>query len=179
MRPAGLTIREADRGDIPALAALERACFGEDAFSPRQLRYLVARAKSLCLTARLAGQDAPGVATSFETSLETREDAAQLKPAGEALAGEIIVLRSARHGHGRIYSLAVAPACRGRGIASALLEAGMAHLRAWGARRVFLEARMDNEAALALYRKAGFLPRGERAGYYHDGAPARLLARAL
>ena len=52
-----------------------------------------------------------------------------------------------------------------------------------GAFRAFLEVAADNEAAVALYRQAGFAEAGRRTGYYRrpDGTriDACLLARDL
>jgi ribosomal-protein-alanine N-acetyltransferase len=68
----------------------------------------------------------------------------------------------------RLMTLAVHPAHRRRGMASALLAAGLALGRREGAQRAHLEVRASNEAALALYGKAGFRREGMRAGYYKD-----------
>lgn len=56
----------------------------------------------------------------------------------------------------RILSIAVDPAFRGRGLGSALLQAALASLAKRGARRVRLEVRPENAAAVRMYEKAGF-----------------------
>jgi len=65
-----------------------------------------------------------------------------------------------------INNLAVLPAFRRRGVATALLthvlEAGIA----LGARRATLEMRRSNETARALYERFGFAVAGVRKGYY-------------
>jgi len=56
----------------------------------------------------------------------------------------------------QILSIAVAPAARGRGAASALLAQAVDYLSRRGVRRIKLEVRPENTAALHLYRKFGF-----------------------
>jgi ribosomal-protein-alanine N-acetyltransferase len=64
--------------------------------------------------------------------------------------------------------LAVDPAWRKRGLASALIDhtAGIAADR--GAQRLLLEVREGNHA-LSLYERTGFSPIGRRRGYYRGG----------
>ena len=59
---------------------------------------------------------------------------------------------------------------RGRGIGARLLSATLVQARAIGVRRVDLEVRADNAAAIALYAKAGFSVEGRRPmGLFHQG----------
>jgi len=60
----------------------------------------------------------------------------------------------------RILSIAVAPAWRGRGVASALMGEAMAYFRRRRAARVRLEVRPDNAPAIAVYQKYGFVAAG-------------------
>lgn len=78
-----------------------------------------------------------------------------------------------------ILTLAVAPQARRRKIASALVLACVEAARAAGAETVFLEAAVDNTAALALYRTLGFSLAGMRRGYYDRGALGRTDAQVL
>ena len=61
--------------------------------------------------------------------------------------------------------LAVDPACRRRGIASALMRAVIAEAQAGGIADLHLEVRAGNEA-VSLYVAQGFAKVGERRGYY-------------
>ncbi len=79
----------------------------------------------------------------------------------------------------QILSLAVDPAWRGRGLATALLEDYLDHLRQEEVRRVMLEVRESNAAARALYGGRGFRVEGEREAYYADGESALLLGTEL
>ena len=66
---------------------------------------------------------------------------------------------------------------RGRKHSVELLTRHAARCRRAGAERMFLEVAADNEPALALYRKLGFIQIGHRKGYYPAahvvGAPRR------
>jgi RimJ/RimL family protein N-acetyltransferase len=55
---------------------------------------------------------------------------------------------------------------RGRGLGTALLEAGLQWAAAAGAHKAALEVWPHNEAALALYKKAGFIEEGRKVRHY-------------
>jgi len=55
-----------------------------------------------------------------------------------------------------IYDMVTAPAQRGRGVATAILDALLAHANERSVAHAFLQVNDDNEAALAVYRKFGF-----------------------
>ena len=59
-----------------------------------------------------------------------------------------------------------APGARGKKVASTLLDGVLANTRERGFLRCSLEVRKDNQAALALYRKKGFLITGETDSSY-------------
>jgi RimJ/RimL family protein N-acetyltransferase len=60
----------------------------------------------------------------------------------------------------------LAPPWRGRGLGTALLDAGLAWAVNAGAHKAALEVWPHNEAALALYRKAGFVEEGRKRRHY-------------
>ena len=74
-----------------------------------------------------------------------------------------------------VYRIGVLPQARRRGIARQLMAAATEALRGAGTRRMFLEVRMGNAAAVALYASLGFAPRGTRPGYYSAPAEDALL----
>ena len=80
---------------------------------------------------------------------------------------------------GHVKDLAVAPAARGRGLGTRLLERALAVLGASGASRVKLEVRASNEAARSLYARFGFRRDRVVPGYYDDGEDALLLVADL
>ena len=65
-------------------------------------------------------------------------------------------------------NLAVAPGARRQGVATFLLKTMIRYLRARRIKRVLLEVRERNKAALSLYQKFGFKIDGRRKGYYSD-----------
>lgn len=140
------TIRRATPADLPAIIALEQACFpGPLAYSRRQLRYLLTRAHSTVLV---------------ETTDTT-------------LRGFVIILY--RHGSrtAGIETINVDPTCQRRGIARQLLTAAETEMRAHGVRRIRLEVSTQNAPALALYYQEGYRKTELLPNYYifsHHGS---------
>jgi ribosomal-protein-alanine N-acetyltransferase len=85
------------------------------------------------------------------------------------------VIASAVAGTGEIVLVAVDPPWRRRGIAKLLLDRAVETWRAEGVADAWLEVRLDNAAAIPLYRSLGWRDAGRRRGYYHDGTDALLL----
>lgn len=75
--------------------------------------------------------------------------------------------------------VAVAREWRGRGVGKRLLSELLSRAKRLGAEKVFLEVRVSNESALALYRGAGFEGFGVRKRYYPDGEDAVLMKKEL
>lgn len=129
------------------------------------------------MTVRLATRDDGAIlaqvhAAAFDapwTDQEIQRFAAD--PGGFALAAEAdgalagFILCRVLAGEGEVLTLAVRPEQRRRGLALALVEAALA-LASRTAAAMFLEVARDNPGAVALYRRAGFVVVGERAGYY-------------
>jgi ribosomal protein S18 acetylase RimI-like enzyme len=146
-----IRIRRARPADLAALVALENASFAADRLSARQYRRHLDGASAVVIAAH----------------------------AGDALVGSAVLFL--RHGSrvARLYSIAVAPAARGRGVASALLAAAEQAARRRGARCLRLEVRQDNAAAIALYERHGYHRFGAHRRYYEDGADAWRYERSL
>ena len=68
-----------------------------------------------------------------------------------------------------VQTLAVAPGEQRSGLGARLLDALLAEARRREAGEVLLEVRADNDAAQALYARAGFERIGVRRGYYPPG----------
>ena len=83
------------------------------------------------------------------------------------LLGYGVVSLAADEAH--VLNLCTAPEAQGRGHGRRLLRALLQVARGRGARRVFLEVRPSNAAAIALYHDEGFNEIGRRPRYY----PAR------
>ena len=147
-----MPVRRATPADLDALVALEQGAFSGARMSRAQYRRHLASPRAAVLVADTAGQGLLGSALVFFR-------------AGSTLA--------------RLYSIATAPAARGRGIGGKLLAAAEEAARARGCRGVRLEVRMDNTAAMTLYERAGYRRIGRYAGYYEDGADAWRYEKSL
>lgn len=98
---------------------------------------------------------------------------------GEAVAGYALGLLRRGTRVMRLFSLAVEPAHRRYGVASALLEAVERAAHARGAVHVRLEVKADNQPALALYAQRGYRVFGRYTAYYEDGSDALRLDKEL
>lgn len=86
----------------------------------------------------------------------------------------VIVARVAAD-EAEILTLAVIPGARRTGVATALLGAAAHQVATMGARAFFLEVSVRNDAARALYARAGFMEKGRRVQYYSDTSDALVL----
>lgn len=145
-----LHIRRAGRADLAALVMLERS-FPGDRLTRRGFRHLLTRAHADVWVAA----------------------------DGAELLGNAVVLYRTHTTSARLYSLVVAPVARGRGIARALVQAAEAAATARRVRRMFLEVRCDNAAAIRLYQKLGYRLMGQLPGFYEDGADGWRLENLL
>jgi ribosomal protein S18 acetylase RimI-like enzyme len=150
--PASAHVRPATPRDLDALVALEQRAFSGDRMSRAQYRRHLASPSAAVLVAGAPGNDLLGSALVFFRH-------------GTTLA--------------RLYSIATAPAARGRGIGANLLAAAETAARARGCRALRLEVRVDNAAAIALYERAGYRRMGGYTGYYEDGTDAWRYEKSL
>jgi ribosomal protein S18 acetylase RimI-like enzyme len=113
--------------------------------------------------ARSALASAPDNAEVVTRLLEHQPGALLIALDGERVVGTLIAAYDGWRGG--MYRLAVLANERRRGIATALVDAGHAHLRGLGAPRVTALVGADEDVALALWRAVG---------YRHDVEIARL-----
>jgi ribosomal protein S18 acetylase RimI-like enzyme len=144
-------IRPAVADDLEALVELEQRCFEYDRLSRRSFRHFLASDTAECLVPEEAGR----------------------------LVGYALVLFHGRTALARLYSMAVAPEQRGRGLGRTLLHAAEAAALDGGAAVMRLEVNPGNEAAVALYRSAGYADFGVYRAYYEDDSDALRMAHAL
>lgn len=143
-------IRPARGSDAPALAELERECFGDPWSEP-----------------------------SFREALSSPFGFGLVAASVDGRVLGYLVARAIA-GSGEVLNLAVAPAHRRHGIARALLDAALARFAERDAAEVYLEVRASNAAAQALYAAAGFRAVGRRGRYYrHPTEDALVLRRAM
>jgi [ribosomal protein S18]-alanine N-acetyltransferase len=108
----------------------------------------------------------PWSESSFREALDSPWSFGLVAQAGSCIAGYLIAREVA--GTGEVLNLAVSPDFRRRGVARALLRAGLTYLRKRRVEEVFLEVRESNRSAQALYLSSGFTPVGQRAAYYRN-----------
>jgi len=144
-------VRVATVEDVPAVARLETACLGADAWSESLVRQ--------------------GVTGTLPTVayLVAEAEGEVVGHAVASMAGDIAELQR----------IAVSQERRRTGVASALL-AGVVELAGrTEADRLLLEVREDNRGALAFYADAGFVEIDRRPRYYADATTAVVLRLSL
>lgn len=150
-RNPAIPVRKAAAEDLDALVALECATFEADRISRAQWRRHIA-SDTVCLL--VAG------------------------PRGR-VDGAAVVFHRRNSRRARLYSLAVAEASRGHGIAKALLAAAATEARGRGCGALDLEVRADNHAAIALYEQQGYRRATRLPAFYEDGADGWRYTRNL
>lgn len=131
-------IREYQSADFDRLCRIEKDCFPSGmAFAPATLAGFIGQPNAIALVAEAGGKsEAP-------------------EPTAAWVAGFLVGEKPSRN-VGRFIALDVAPEARRRGVATALLTAGEERLRIAGCRQAYLEAAVNNEPALSLYRQHGY-----------------------
>lgn len=148
-------LRRATTADVSALAELESASFDSDRISRRSFRHLLTRANARTLVYESETDGRP-VVVAYATLLFHRHTAV-----------------------GRLYSLAVSPEWRGRGLARGLMDAVEAAAREEGCVSVRLEVARVNQGALNLYESRGYRFFRELEGYYEDDGDGLRLEKLL
>ncbi|MDP9283631.1 MAG: GNAT family N-acetyltransferase [Actinomycetota bacterium] len=114
-------------------------------------------------------EERDGIASEPPVDIEARAagwtlDGTLVAVAGTEIVGSMHIERS-RHGFGEI-GMAVAREWRGHGVGSALLAAAIEWAREHGLHKLSLSVFAHNAAAIALYRKFGFVEEGRRVKHY-------------
>jgi ribosomal-protein-alanine N-acetyltransferase len=86
-----------------------------------------------------------------------------------------LVFSAASPGEWEVENIVVDPALRKQGIAQALLRELGTRAKERGGMRIHLEVRASNAAAIALYRKVGFVETTRRRAYYRNPEEDALL----
>lgn len=144
-------IRSAALSDLDSLVSLEESCFASDRLSRRRFRYMLTKANASIL----------------------------VEEEGNVIRGYVLLLFSRGTAMARLYSIAVAPSCRGKGIGEALVKAAEMAAREQSAACLRLEIRKDNAASLNLFNYLGYKKFGEFADYYEDHMDALRLEKTL
>lgn len=133
-------IRPATPEDIDALVAIENLCFETDRLSRRSFRHMITKAHAALLLDEEAG----------------------------AVRGYVLLLFNAGTSLARMYSIAVHPEFRSRGIGRQLMVAAEQAALAQDCVTLRLEVRMDNASSIALYESMGYRRFGFYDDYYED-----------
>ena len=128
-----------------------------------------ARALAELFAAVAAERD--GIASEPPVDIEERAALFARSAAGSTVAsadGRVIGMlhvEVSRHGFGELGML-VDRGWRGRGVGTALVAAAAGRARGQGLHKLSLEVFAHNTAAIALYRKCGFVEEGHRVKHY-------------
>jgi ribosomal-protein-alanine acetyltransferase len=130
---------------LDRLYKIETECFDEEAFSKRQIAYLLTDYNTVALAAKTDSEVAGFIIAQIET-----QDNSQF---------------------GHIITLNVAPKYRHKNIATQLLQQIESLLKDRAIAECHLEVREDNRAALKLYQKRGYQTVAKLERYYgkHHG----------
>ena len=145
------SIRRAIPDDTKELAQLELRCFDNDILSTRSFRHLISKGHAAILVA------------------ETEA----------SMIGYVLVLFHRNTCMARMYSLAVDPEWRGKGIAQRLIHDAEDDALSRGVVSMRLEVRQDNQAAQRLYHSLGYREFAVFPDYYEDHMDALRLEKAL
>lgn len=133
-------IRPAQLEDVDALVAIENLCFDTDRMSRRSFRHMITKAHA-------------------ELLLDEQEG---------AISGYVLVLFHAGTSLARMYSIAVHPAHRSKGIGRQLMEAAEQAALTQDCITMRLEVRKDNTSSIGLYESMGYRQFGAYDDYYED-----------
>lgn len=144
-------LRRGRMSDLDGLLVLEDAVFTVDLLSRRSFRHFLASPNASLVVAEESG----------------------------ALAGYALVFYPPRSKIARLYSIAIAPEVRGRGIGPLLLAAAENAARRRRRRTLRLEVHEHNSRAIARYEKSGYRLFGRHRNYYDDRADALRFEKPL
>ncbi len=133
--------------DVPAVARIERAVFGTEAWPRGAFAYL---------------------GEVFAASVPARGQLWVAEGRDGRILGYAGIELSALGGEADIINVAVNPAHRRRGVGRQLLTTATAYARRLGVTLLWLRVRKGNRGARAFYRKCGFRTIGRFRDYYDD-----------
>tara|TARA_R110001592_G_scaffold270885_1_gene537379 strand:- start:30 stop:1139 length:1110 start_codon:yes stop_codon:yes gene_type:complete len=143
--------RLANKDDLNALVDLENACFQTDKLSPRSMKRWIQSEHAVLLLAEESGQ----------------------------VLGYGLVWCHRGTRLARLYSLAVSPLMRGKGLAKELLIQLELHTAKKGRLYMRLEVSKSNQPAISLYEQLGYRIFGEYSDYYDDHMDALRMQKQI
>lgn len=145
--PGRFAVRRMRRMDLDRIMEIERASFGADAYDRNLFAEFLDTCGDLFLAVERSGK----------------------------IRGYLVASRRGRRAE--VVSVAVDPACRGQGAASALMESALRRLRLRRVARLVLMVKTTNHQARAFYEKYAFQKVRRVRRYYEDGSDGWLMAR--
>ena len=145
-----IRIRQFSMADLPRALEIETVSFRMvDAWSKPIFRKWYRRCSDLFIVAEVSGTIAGYMCTSVEQKT------------------------------GEIESIAVDPAFRRQGVASALMDYTLREMRASTVTTVELQVRTSNTGGIRFWQNVGFSPSGILPNFYDDGAEALQMKKSL
>lgn len=144
-----MIIREAKSSDLTDILEIEVVSFGSDSFSKKQFIYLITKAKGAFYVVQDGEKVVAYISLSFHSGTRNL----------------------------RIYSIAVHPDYRSKKLGQVLIDKAIEFARTREAKKITLEVKVSNTAAIRLYQKNGFEPISIKCNYYHDGSDAYYMQR--
>lgn len=143
------TVRRVRMADLDRILEIERASFGDEAYDRNLFAEFLRQCGELFLVVEREGK----------------------------VRGYMVAC--IRGEQAELVSVAVDPAARGRGAASALMESTLRRLRRRGTARIGLVVKATNHEARAFYKRYGFEKVRKAPRYYEDGADGWRMAKDL
>jgi [ribosomal protein S18]-alanine N-acetyltransferase len=153
-RLPNIGVRTVGPFDLGRLSRLHKTCF-EESWSRADLAHLLAMPGGFGLIARLFEGGFVGL---------------------DGLRGVAFALCRVTNDESELLSIGVAPAHRGKGVATVLLRTALERCQRVGAKSMFLEVATDNVPAQRLYEQHGFARVGLRPNYYQRADGCRINA---
>jgi len=149
--PARFLVRRIRSSDLDQILEIEHLSFGKDSYDRNLFAELTHKCGDLFLVVER----------------------------GRKVCGYMVTCTRGQGALGRaeLVSVAVDPAARGQGAASALMDSTLRRLRLRGIGRFALMVRVTNREARAFYEKYGFRKVRTVQRYYEDGGDGWLMAR--
>ncbi|MDD3740213.1 MAG: N-acetyltransferase [Bacteroidales bacterium] len=142
-------INSAEKVDIINILEIENLSFSSNKFSKSQFNYLLSKAKAVFKVIKV-----------------------------DDIARAYLILLFRKNSKSlRIYSIAVHPMSRGLNLASQLLEFTNTYALKNKFTHIHLEVREDNNSAIKLYQKFGYIITGKKNSYYEDGSDAIIMTK--
>jgi [ribosomal protein S18]-alanine N-acetyltransferase len=149
--PVRPTIREYRPSDFETLWKIDQVCFAQGiSYTRRELAFYIGQKRGFTLVAETDGK----------------------------IVGFVVVDRD-HQGQAHVITIDVLPEARRSGLGSRLMTAAEERLRTLGCSTVFLEAAVDNAAALAFYKRHGYSVVQTIPRYYLDSIDALVLVKDL